>query len=65
MLSGNLVVAHTTVQSDKANDKVAKLCYTVRGPFQISVVQVMVVVSILIVLNLSLYLRISTFYHLR
>ena len=24
-----------TVQSDKANDKVAKHCYAVRGPFQI------------------------------
>ena len=44
MLPGDLVVAHNTVQSNKANDKVAKLCYAVRGPFQIFVVQVMVVI---------------------
>jgi len=25
----------TAIQSDKATDKVAKLCYAVRGPFQI------------------------------
>ena len=34
-LHGDLVMACTTVQSDKANDKVAKLCYAVRSSFQI------------------------------
>ena len=33
MLSGDLFMASTTVQSDKANDKVAKICYAVRGSF--------------------------------
>ena len=33
MLSGDLFMANTTVQSDKANDKVAKICYAVRGSF--------------------------------
>ena len=31
----DLVITRTTVQSDKANGKVDKLCYTIRGPFQI------------------------------
>ena len=31
----DLVMARTTVQSDKSKDKVAKLSYAVRGPFQI------------------------------
>ena len=35
MLPGDFVMARTTVQSDKAHNKIAKLCYTVRGPFQI------------------------------
>ena len=35
ILHGDLVVARTTVQSNKANDKVAKLCYAVRSSFQI------------------------------
>ena len=35
ILPGDLVMARTTVQSDKANNKIAKLCYVVRGPFQI------------------------------
>ena len=34
-LPSDLVMARTTVQSDKTNNKIAKLCYTVRGPFQI------------------------------
>ena len=32
---GDIVMAHTAVQSDKIKDKVAKIRYQVRGPFQI------------------------------
>ena len=35
MVSDHLVMARTIVQSDNTNDKVAKLCYVVRGSFQI------------------------------
>ena len=32
---GDIVMARTSVQSDKSKDKVTKLRYQVRGPFQI------------------------------
>ena len=35
MQPGDLIMAQNVVQSDKIKDKVAKLSYTVRGPFQI------------------------------
>ena len=35
MLPGDLVMDRTIVQCDKTDDKVAKLCYAVRGPFKI------------------------------
>ena len=35
MQPGDLVMARAAVQSDKSKDKVAKLSYVVRGPFQI------------------------------
>ena len=35
MQPGDLFMARTAVQSDKSKDKVAKLSYAVRGPFQI------------------------------
>ena len=35
MRLGDLVMARTAVQSNKNKDKVAKLSYTVREPFQI------------------------------
>ena len=35
MLHGDLVIARTTVKSNKANNEVAKVCYAVRGSFQI------------------------------
>ena len=31
----DIVMARTAIQSNKATDKVAKLCYGVQGPFQI------------------------------
>ena len=34
MLPGDLVIACTTIQNDKAIDTVATLCYTARGLFQ-------------------------------
>ena len=35
MYPGDIIIARTAIQSDKATDKLAKLCYTVRGSFQI------------------------------
>ena len=35
MLHGDLVIARTTVKSNKANNEVARVCYAVRGSFQI------------------------------
>ena len=32
---GDIVMARTAIQSNKQKEKVAKLCYTVRGPYQI------------------------------
>ena len=30
----DIVMARTTIQSDKKKEKIAKLCYAVRGPYQ-------------------------------
>ena len=35
MHPGDIFIARTTIKSDKATDKVAKLCYTVQGFYQI------------------------------
>ena len=35
MLHGDLVMARTTIKSNKANNEVARVCYAVRGSFQI------------------------------
>ena len=34
MNPGDIVMTRTAIQSDKATNKVAKLCYAVRRPFQ-------------------------------
>jgi len=41
---GDIVMARTAIQSNKQKEKVAKLCYAVRGPYQIFEPQVMVAI---------------------